>query len=108
MIAAVVLRDAGMSVDDRRCVVDPVRRDARGHEAGAVAERAHVETGGDLPHDRVALEALRPLDHFFFGHVDLLTDDRERSRNEWDFPLQSAEKLPVPLIDFLHIEHLAN
>src|ERR1700686_5510391 len=69
VVSLVVRRHAGMGVDDRSRVVDPIGRYARRHEAGTVAERARVEVSAETANDAVALEPLGTFDDFLLRHV---------------------------------------
>src|SRR5205085_10701814 len=62
VIAAIVLRDARMRVDDVRRLLDVIVGHLRGHEARAIAESAHVEVRAELLDDPFALEPLGALD----------------------------------------------
>ena len=103
VVPPIVLGDPWIRVHGGCRLVHPFGVDARGHQAGAIAERAGIEQQGDLANHSVALEALGSFENLFFRHVDPLADHGERSRNDRDFSLQGAQQITVPLIDFLHL-----
>src|SRR5688572_6698473 len=89
VIAFVVLRHTWVSIDDTRSIIDAVRMNARRDKTRLVTESAKIEGRGDLTDQTFLLELVRPLDHLFFGHVDLLSDDCERRGHERNLTLQS-------------------
>src|SRR5664279_1806965 len=93
-----------MRVDHRCRVVDSFRIDFRSHEARAVAESSGIKLRSELPQQSVAFQALDALDDFFFRHVDRLSDESERRRDQGNLTLQGTQQLTVPLIDFLHLD----
>jgi hypothetical protein len=78
VVAPVVLRDAGMRVDGGGRFVHANRIDAGSDEARPVPERSRVELCGKLTDDAFASQALGALDDFLLGHVQALSDERER------------------------------
>src|SRR5204863_7079056 len=61
VVPFVVLRYAGMGVDDRGRVVDLIVVDARGDQARSIAERARIELRREVMDQPLALEALDEL-----------------------------------------------
>ncbi len=92
-----------MRADDRGRVIDAIGIHARGDETGTIAEGARVELRRQRLDRAVAAKPLGALDDFLLGHIDRLSDEGVRRGNKRNLILQSTQQLPVPLIQFLHL-----
>ena len=99
MRSQVVVRDAGVRVDDLRRAVGVLRVHLRRHQHRVEAERAGVEDRRDLADDPPVEQALRPLERVVHGDPRLVGDRAERLGHELEARLQEVHEALVRLVE---------
>ncbi len=99
VVAQVVVRDAGVRVDDLRRPVRVLGVDLRGHEHRLVAERPRVEDRRDLADDPLVEQPLDAGHHLVLGQPREPGDVRERPRREGEAALHQVQQLLVRLVE---------
>jgi len=98
VIAQVVVRDAGMRVDDPRRPPGVVGVDLRGDQHGPVAEYARVVDRRDLADDPLVEQPPRAAKHLVLGDLRELGDAREGPRRQREAALEQVEESLVELV----------
>ena len=104
VVAQVVVRDAGVRVDDLRRPVRVLRVDLRRDEHRAVPERARVEDRRDLADDALVDQVLNPSQHLVLGHLGQLGDSRIRPPLQRELALHQVH---YPLVDLVERDRRA-
>jgi hypothetical protein len=99
VIAQVVVRHAGVRVDELRRTVRVGRVDLRGDEHRRVAERAGVEDRRDLADDPLVEQARDAGQNLRLGQPRALGDQGERAPIEREAALHQIEQLLVGLVE---------
>ena len=97
MIPTVVVRDAGMLVDDVGGRLDAGFFDPRCNERADVTERARIENRADLPNHpaRLGLELTQTLQHLRFTDPKLLCKRSKRPQHERHFTLDCIQQFQI-------------
>jgi hypothetical protein len=98
VVAEVVVRDAGVRVDDRGRPVRVLRVDLRGDQHRAVAEHAGIEDRRHLADDPLVDQAGDAAKHLLLGHLGGARDRRVRARVEREAALHQVQQALVQLV----------
>ena len=90
MIALVIMRDAGVGIDDVGDFVFPVRVALAGDERRFVTERLGIEDGADLTDGAPGFERADALHDFGFTAAEFCCKRRPRTHDDRDFGLNQV------------------
>ncbi len=99
VVAPVVVRDAGVRVDDGSGMVQTVGRDAHRHQCRGVSERLRVIDGADLPDDTRCPSFTQPVESFLLRDAEARTDVSIGPLHEREVILQLVEDARRHLVE---------